>query len=80
MGAQETLLPSIVARMTPSHERATALGTFDGIYGVAWFVGSVAMGALYDVSLAGLVAFSLVLQFVALPLFAVGSRMGRPGE
>jgi MFS family permease len=77
MAAQETLLPSIVATLTPAGERATALGTFDGVYGVTWFVGSAAMGALYDVSLGGLVAFSLALQLIALPLFTVAARMGR---
>jgi hypothetical protein len=78
MAAQETLLPAIVSKITASDRRATALGTFDGVYGVAWFAGSAAMGALYDVSLIWLVVFSLVLQIIALPLFAIaaGARSG----
>ncbi|MHB8148099.1 MAG: MFS transporter, partial [Vulcanimicrobiaceae bacterium] len=48
MGAQDVLLPSVVARLAPADRRASALGTFDGVYGVAWFVGSTIMGALYD--------------------------------
>lgn len=74
MAAQETLLPSIVARLVPASQRATAIGTFDGFYGVAWFAGSAVMGALYDRSIAGLVAFSLVLQLAALPLLALAAR------
>ncbi|HEY9084496.1 MAG TPA: MFS transporter [Candidatus Tyrphobacter sp.] len=77
MAAQETLLPSMIARLTPPDRRATALGAFDGFYGVAWFVGSAAMGALYDRSLLAVVIFSLALQIAALPLFLVASRMQR---
>lgn len=74
MAAQETLLPSLVARMIPAAQRATAIGTFDGVFGVAWFVGSAAMGALYDRSTLGLVVFSVVLQLSALPLFVAARR------
>lgn len=74
MAAQETLLPAIVSTITEPNRRATAIGTFDGIYGVAWFAGSAAMGALYDVSLTWLVIFSLVLQIGALPIFALAAR------
>ncbi|MBV8372876.1 MAG: MFS transporter [Candidatus Eremiobacteraeota bacterium] len=76
MAAQESLLPSMIARITPANRRATALGAFDAVYGVAWFAGSAAMGALYDVSIAGLVIFSVVLQLAALPLLFIASRRG----
>lgn len=79
MAAQETLLPSIVARMIPAPQRATALGTFDGVFGVAWFAGSAAMGALYDRSIVALVCFSVALQLGALPLFAAAARVAREG-
>ncbi len=74
MSAQETLLPSVVARLISAERRATAIGTFDGVYGVAWFVGSAAMGALYDRSLIVLVVFSVAVQVAALPLFIIASR------
>jgi MFS family permease len=77
MAAQETLFPSLIARLMPVSQRATAIGAFDGVYGIAWFAGSVAMGALYDRSLAALVLFSLVAQAAALPLFALGHRAAR---
>ncbi len=74
MAAQETLLPSIVSGLIPAAQRATALGSFDGFYGIAWFAGSATMGALYDRSLFAVVIFSLVLQFASLPLFIVAAR------
>ena len=33
------------------NKRGSAFGAFNGVYGVAWFLGSVAMGLLYDRSL-----------------------------
>lgn len=74
MGAQEALLASIIARTAPAARRATALGVFDGIFGVAWFLGSALMGILYDYSLIWLVVFALLLQFAALPFFASAER------
>jgi predicted MFS family arabinose efflux permease len=77
LAAQDTLLPSIVAKLTPPARRATALGTFDTIYGVAWFAGTAVMGALYDRTLVGLVIVSVALQVVALPLFLIAARYQR---
>ncbi|MGH7736644.1 MAG: MFS transporter [Candidatus Tyrphobacter sp.] len=74
MAAQETLLVAILAGLVPASRRATAMGTFDGFYGVAWFAGSVIMGALYDRHVLGLVIFSVVLQACALPLLVIGRR------
>ncbi|MHB8356858.1 MAG: MFS transporter, partial [Vulcanimicrobiaceae bacterium] len=76
MGAQDALLPSIIARLSPPERRASALGTFDGVYGIAWFAGSATMGALYDKSILALVIFSLALQIiVGVPLlFLAASR------
>ncbi|MHB8304675.1 MAG: MFS transporter [Vulcanimicrobiaceae bacterium] len=83
MGAQDALLPSIISRLSPPERRASALGTFDGVYGIAWFAGSATMGALYDKSILALVIFSLALQIiVAVPLlFLAASRetAERPG-
>ncbi len=80
MAAQETLLPSVVAQLIPASQRATAIGTFDGCFGVAWFAGSILMGALYDRSLLALVAFSLAAQCAALPLFALAASKQGKGE
>lgn len=76
MGAQDALLPALVVQLAPADRRATALGRFDAVYGVAWFLGSAAMGALYDRSILALVVFSLVLQIgCALPLLFIGGRL-----
>ncbi|HXG15137.1 MAG TPA: MFS transporter, partial [Calidithermus sp.] len=68
MGAQESVLRAAVAEMIPAARRGTAYGIFNAVYGVAWFVGSAAMGMLYDVSLFGLVALSVTSQLAAVPL------------
>jgi hypothetical protein len=41
---------------------------------VCWFAGSIALGALYDVSPIALSAFSVVLQLCALPLLVATAR------
>jgi MFS family permease len=75
MGAQESIMRAAVADMTAPERRGTAFGVFNTGFGVAWFAGSAIMGALYDHSVAALIAFSVVLQAAAIPLFiAVGSR------
>lgn len=58
-------IPSLVAR----EERGTAYGLFNGIYGLAWFLGSAAMGALYDLSLGGVIAFAIGMELMALSVF-----------
>ena len=47
----------------------TAFGTFNAVYGVAWFLGSLAMGLLYDQSLTALVVFGLTMQVSAAAIF-----------
>ncbi|MBV8355561.1 MAG: MFS transporter [Candidatus Eremiobacteraeota bacterium] len=71
MAAVDALLVSLVSQMVTPQRRATALGVFDTGFGFAWFAGSAIMGVLYDRSLIALVAFSLVMQLAALPIFAL---------
>ena len=79
MGAHESLIPAAVAPMVPLRRRGSAYGLFTGIYGVAWFAGSVAIGLLYGVSLGALVAFSLAAELAAVPLLvAVRRRLPEP--
>ena len=76
MGAQESILRAAVAGMVPADRRGTAYGVFNAAYGVLWFVGSALMGVLYDRSLPGLIAFSVLTQLASIPLFLVaGARM-----
>lgn len=68
MGAQESIVRAIVAHLVPPERRGSAYGLFSTGYGVAWFLGSLLMGMLYDRSLGWLVLVSVVLQLLALPL------------
>lgn len=74
MGAQDSCLKAVLAPVVPSEKRSTAFGVFDTGFGVFWFVGSAVMGFLYDQSLPALIAFSMVLQLAALPVFALAKR------
>lgn len=77
MGAQESILRAAVAEMAPAHRRGTAYGIFNTGFGIAWFLGSVALGILYDYSVAAVIAFSVVLQLAAIPLFWIVVRAQR---
>jgi MFS family permease len=77
MAAQDTLFPAVIVQLAAPERRATALGTFDAVYGLAWFLGSTVMGLLYDRSFVALVVFSLVLQAGGLPLLVLAGRKSR---
>jgi MFS family permease len=74
MGAQESVMRAAVARLVSRDRRGAGYGIFHAGYGLAWFAGSALMGLLYDVSRAGLVAFSMAAQLAAAPLFFRLSR------
>lgn len=73
-GVQESIIPAAVGRMVPAERRASAYGVFTGIYGVAWFAGSTAIGALFGLSLTAVVAFSIAAETVALLPFIAAAR------
>lgn len=77
LGLQESTVRAGVATLTPEALRATAYGLFDTVFGTAWFVGSVILGALYGLGPIWLVAVALLLQLSALPLLAVLNRHPR---
>ena len=79
MGVHESIVPAAVATMVPPHRRPSAYGLFTAGYGVAWFIGSAAIGILYDISITGLVVFCLVLQLAAVPIFLKVRNMAHPG-
>jgi predicted MFS family arabinose efflux permease len=74
LGVHDAIMSAAVARMVPEHARARAYGIFTAIYGIAWFAGSALLGALYDISIMGLVAVSVAAELAAfIPLaFALG--------
>lgn len=75
MGAQESVVRAAIAQMVPVYRRATAYGLFHASFGISWFLGSGAMGLLYDVSLGALVAFGTFMQLGAAVL--ITGLMGR---
>ncbi len=77
MGVHESIIPAAVGQMVPLQRRASAYGLFTAGYGVFWFLGSAALGILYGVSLPLLIAFSIVAELAAIPLFIVVSRRFR---
>lgn len=74
MGAHESIMSAIVAKLIPFGARGRAYGLFNAAYGGAWFLGSALLGYLYGVSIPGLIAFSMVAQAVALPFLIVVAR------
>lgn len=74
MSAQESVMRAAVARLVPSERRGTGYGVFHTGYGLAWFAGSALMGWLYDRSVIGLVAFSVLAQMAALVVFILLAR------
>jgi MFS family permease len=77
MGVHESIVPAAVAHMVPSQRRASAYGLFTAGYGVCWFLGSALIGILYDVSLLAVIAFSLIAELAAIPLFILVRRQSR---
>lgn len=69
LGVQDACLRSGIAQVVSMKKRGTAFGAFNGIYGVAWFLGSVVMGLLYGVSLPALVAFGIAMQVASAGVF-----------
>jgi len=76
MGAQESIMRALVADIAPVGKRATAYGYFNTIYGSFWFVGSMALGLMYDVSISTMVVMSVGLQLLFIPLFLMFMRDG----
>jgi MFS family permease len=69
MGAQDATLRAGIAQVVSMNKRGTAFGTFNGIYGVAWFLGSAIMGVLYGYSIAAVVVFGVAAQLAAAVMF-----------
>ena len=68
------MLRAELADLVPPARRASAFGIFHGAFGLAWFLGSLAMGLLYQVSLPLAAAFSALLALAAAPMLATATR------
>jgi predicted MFS family arabinose efflux permease len=69
IGVHESIMAAAVAEMVPASRRGSGYGIFTAVYGLSWFAGSAVMGILYDRSLAAVIAFSIIAEFVAIPFF-----------
>lgn len=74
LGAQESIARAALARMVPREQLGTAYGLFHAAFGIAWFLGSAAMGFLYQGSPGWLVAFAVLAHGVSLLLFLATIR------
>ena len=63
------LVVSGIAQVVSMNKRGSAFGAFNGVFGIAWFLGSATMGALYGRSLYALVAFGAIAQLIAAVMF-----------
>lgn len=78
MGVHELIIPAAVTPMVPANRRAFAFGLFTAGYGFSWFLGSSAIGFLYDHSASAAVVFCVATTVVAVPVFVAVSRL--PGR
>jgi|SRR5579872_404342 len=74
LGAHESAMQAAVAQMIPRERLGSAYGVFGAIFGVAWFIGSAALGALYDVSIGATVALAIAAQLLAVVPIAIAAR------
>ena len=74
MGAEGSVLRALVTHVIPPAKRGTAFGFFDAGFGIAWFLGSAAMGLLYEKSILAVIVFSVVVQLIALPFFLLAKQ------
>jgi len=74
MSAQGSLFQAMLTGVIPPEKRSTAFGLFDTGYGIAWFLGSAAMGLLYEKSILAVALFSVALQLAALPVLFVANK------
>lgn len=74
MGAQESIMKAAVSRIVPATMRSTGFGIFETGFGIAWFLGSWLLGALYDASPAHLVAVSVTVQLLAIVFYGLCIR------
>ncbi len=65
LGAHESVMQAAVAQMVPHERLGSAYGLFGAAFGAAWFAGSAALGALYDVSVEAAALLAVAAQFLA---------------
>ena len=78
MGAMDATLRAGISQVVSMNKRGRAFGIFNAVYGLAWLVGSSAMGLLYEPSLLALVGLGVVAQLgSAAAFFSLRGRLAR---
>lgn len=68
MSGQQSLMRALIGKIIHRDKRASAYGLFNVCFGFTWFLGSIAIGLLYDKAILSVVLFSTLWQLAALPL------------
>jgi len=80
LAAQESLMKAALADLIPKDRRAYGFGAFSLAFGLFWFAGSAIMGLLYDRDITLLVAFSVAISLLALPVFWAAKNAPEPAR
>ena len=67
MGIHETIMRAAIADLVPIERRGSAYGIFNALYGLSLFLGSSAIGFLYEVSISYILVFTVVMELVSIP-------------
>ncbi len=77
LGVHESTMRAAVADLVPGERRGTGYGLFTAVYGITWFGGATAIGALSATSTLSIELFVGALQAVAIVLLVPLLRRGR---
>ncbi len=69
MAIHETIMRAAIADMVARNNRAFAYGIFNTAYGLAWFMGSAAIGWLYEISIGSILWFISCIQVLSVLSF-----------
>lgn len=79
MGVHDSTMRAAVTDFVPPNRRGAGFGTFTALYGVAWLVGAVIIGALYGRSVGLASGYIVAVQAVAL-LLLIPVLRSRPAK
>lgn len=80
MGAQESILKAVVAKIVPKEKRATGYGIFSSVFGLSWFLGSLIVGLLYDFSLTWIVIFTVAMQLMSIVMLLILINLNKKAQ
>ena len=63
------VMKAAVSKIIPRSMRSTGFGIFETGFGIAWFLGSWLLGALYDIKPLYLVGISMAAQLLAVVFY-----------